>query len=113
MVWLQLLVFPQSSVAFQVWVKVVCVLLTTYAPTLAGVNVPLQASLAEGATNVMLASQATEIEAGQVITGAVLSSIVNVADIVAVLPQASIALKITEALPVAPHRLMMYSYCSK
>ena len=36
------------------------------------------------------------------IVGAVVSSIVNVAVVVAVLPHASVAVKITVALPVAP-----------
>ena len=48
------------------------------------------------------ASLDTLILSGQVITGAVVSTIVKVAVVVVVLAQASVAVKVTSSVPVAP-----------
>ena len=46
------------------------------------------------------------IAAGHVITGGVVSTMVKVAELVDVFPQASLAVKVTTAKPVEPHRLL-------
>ena len=66
-----------------------------------------QESVAVAAAKVTTAEQfpaslGTVILSGQVITGAVVSSIVKVAVVVVVLSQASVAVKITCSVPVAP-----------
>ena len=52
----------------------------------------------------MSTSQSTDVSVGQVNTGGVLSSMVKVPVVVDLLPQSSVAVKITVAAPVAPHK---------
>ena len=67
--------------------------------------VPFDASHALSSAVLPLPSHSTvRSEAAVSIVGGVVSSMVNVAWVVSVLPQSSVAVKITVAAPVAPHR---------
>ena len=53
---------------------------------------------------VLSSSQFIVVSAGQTITGGLVSSIVTVAVRSVVRPHSSVAVKVTRAVPVAPHR---------
>src|SRR5690606_39841805 len=114
------LVFPQASVAVKVTVadpvgpqrspKAPKSWLQAAPLTSVAVAPPLEASHASRAAVFPEPSLSTVLsEASEVSSGSVVSSIVKVAVVVLVFPQASVAVKVTVADPVAPQRSLKAS----
>ena len=72
-------------------------------------HTPLQLSIAVAVPKLAgdkSASHSTVISGGVVNIGGVISSMVKVAEVVGALPQSSVAVKITVAEPVSPHKAL-------